>query len=119
MEFEKTPTAFADALVELVTWSGKYVHVEVSIASGAGICGFDARLRALSGAEDVGSVLLWFEGETALVVLSDVMTAFTELSFSTGIRWLRFEVGEHQSVTLERVEPEEIWQRVTGVDRNE
>ncbi len=118
MEFEKTPTAFADAMAELVSWSGEYVHVEVSVADGAGICGFDARFEALAGGEGEGSVLLWFADEVGLVVLSDAMSAFTELDFSTGIRWLRFEIGEHQSIEVERVMPEEICRRVTGVVPN-
>jgi hypothetical protein len=109
---ETTPKAFADAIAELVGWSGEYLHVEVSIADGAGICGFDARLEAIAGGEDERSVLLRFAGEAALVVLGDVVSAS---SISSEVGRLRFTLGEFQSIGLERVKPEEIMGRVTGV----
>lgn len=107
MEFEKTPSTFADAVAELVSWSGECVHVEVSVAGGAGFCGFDARFQGLGGDEDEGTVLVWFE-DGALVVLSDVVSAFTASSLSMEVRRLWFDIGEHQSVEIERVMPEEI-----------
>jgi hypothetical protein len=59
-------------------------------------------------------VLLWFEGDVALVVLNDVMSAFSVSSPTMEVRWLRFSVGEHQSIEVERLVPEEIWRRVEG-----
>jgi hypothetical protein len=108
VDFETRPIAFADALAELVGWSGQDLHVEVSVAGGAGISGFDVRFDGVAADGDEGTVLLWFEGDIALVVLSDAMSASTDLGLSTEVSWLRFTIGEHQSVEVERLEPDEI-----------
>jgi hypothetical protein len=112
VDFETTPIAFAHALAELVGWSGQYVHVEVSVAGGAGTSSFHARFDGVAADEDEGIVLLRFESDIALVVLSDVMSVSKISSLTIEVRWLRFTVGEHQSVEIERLEPEEIWRRV-------
>jgi hypothetical protein len=111
VDFEPTPIAFADALAELIGWSGQDVHVEVSVAGGAGISSFDACFDGVAADEDEGIVLVRFESDIALVVLSDVMSASRISSPTMEVRWLRFTVGEHQSVEIERLEPEEIWRR--------
>jgi hypothetical protein len=117
VDFEKTPTALADAISEVVGWSGENLHVEVSVAGGAGVSSFDARFEGVADGKAEGTVLLRFEGDVALVVLSDVMSAYTELGLSTEVRWLRFEVGG-QSVEVERLEPEEIRSRIGEAGAN-
>lgn len=112
--FESRPIAFADALAQLVGWSGQHLHVEVLVAGSAGVCGFDGRFEGVAADENKGSVVLWFEGDVAFVVLNEVMSAFTVSSTAMAVRWIRFTVGEHQSIEVERLVPEEIRRRVEG-----
>jgi hypothetical protein len=115
VEFGTTPIAFTDALGELVAWPGQDLHVEVSIAGGAGVCGFDTRFEGLAADEEEGSVVLRFEGDVAVVALSEVMSAFTISSPTMEARGLRFTVGDHQSIEVGRAEPAEIRRRTEGV----
>jgi hypothetical protein len=107
-DFETTPLGFGDALAELVGWSGQYVHVEVSIAGGAGVSSFDGRIAEITAGQDEGTVQVAFQANAAVVALDDVMSAAQDSSPTMEVRRLRFTVGEHQSVDFERKVPEEI-----------
>jgi hypothetical protein len=109
-----TPITFAAAVDELIGWSSQDLHVEVSVAGGAGVCSFDARFEGIASDGDEGSVLLRFQTGGAVVALSDVMSAVKVLSPTMEVSQLRFTVGDHQIVEIERREPAEIFRRVEG-----
>lgn len=111
MDFEKTPLAFSDALVELLNLIGRRLTIYVDYGHWAGGASFQARLERVTPVYSGTELVLCFSDEAFAHLSPDRMTAYRVINTLTENYWLEFMIGDHEVLTIEREGYEDVWIR--------